>query len=93
MNEVRSLGLQMLAIVTTLGFFRCPFSFIYVVASYGCCCCCCCCYIRVEKEEVVATQEHKKPSSKRNPRNSKPGRRKTRKNLRLSTLSDREQFF
>jgi hypothetical protein len=78
------------------GLFRCPFSFGYVVASYGCCSCCS--YsTRVEKEEeITGTQEHKKTTSKRNPRNprnSKPGRRETRKNLSFSTLNNREQFL
>jgi hypothetical protein len=55
--------------------FWCPFSLSYVVASYGCYCSCCNYNIRVEKEKEVATiQEHKKPTSKRNPRNSKAGK-------------------
>jgi hypothetical protein len=72
--------------------FRCPFSLTYVTASYGCCYCYSC-NTRIEKEEVAATQKHKKPTSKRNPRNSKLGRRETRKNLPLSTLNNKEQFF
>jgi hypothetical protein len=53
--------------------FRCPFSLAYVDASYGYCYSCCSCSTKVEKEKEVATiQEHKKPSSKRNPKNSKP---------------------
>jgi len=71
----------------------CPFSFAYVVTNYGCCCSYCNYSTRVEKEEVVIIQEHKKPTSKRNPRNSKLKRRKTRKNLPFLTLSEREQFF
>jgi hypothetical protein len=50
---------------------RCPFSLVYVATSYGCCYFCCSCSIKVEKEEVAVTQEHKKPISKRNQRNSK----------------------
>jgi hypothetical protein len=50
--------------------------------------------IRVEKEEeVTSTQEHKKPVSKINPRNLKPRRKETRKNLSLLTLNNKEQFF
>jgi hypothetical protein len=42
------------------------------IASYGFCCSYCSYNIRVEKEEeVVAIQEHKKPTRKRNPINSK----------------------
>jgi hypothetical protein len=57
-------------------FFWCPFSFVYVIASY---CYYCCsyysCSTKVEKEkEVVAIQKHKKLTSKRNLRNSKPGK-------------------
>jgi hypothetical protein len=48
-----------------VAYFRCPFSFAYVVASYGCCSCCSC-HTKVEKKEVAATQEHKKPTSKKN---------------------------
>jgi hypothetical protein len=52
------------------------------------------CSTRVEKEqEKITTQEQKKLANKRNPRNSMPGRRKTKKNLSLSTLSDIEEFF
>jgi len=66
--------------------FQCPFSLTYVVASYGCCCSCCSCSTKVKKKKrtkksetqetkkkkkVATTQEHKKPTSKRNPRNSK----------------------
>jgi hypothetical protein len=54
-------------------YFQCPFSLAYVVASYGCSCCSCNTKIKKEKE-VASTQEHKKPASKRNPRNSKPGK-------------------
>jgi len=54
--------------------FQCPFSLACAVASYGYCSCCSC-NTRVEKEkEVTAIQEHKKPTSKINPRNSKPGK-------------------
>jgi hypothetical protein len=60
-----------------MGFFRCFFSFIYIITNYGCCCYCCSYNTRVEKEEeVLITEEHKKPANKRNPRNSKLGRRK-----------------
>jgi hypothetical protein len=63
----------------------------YTTASYSCCCSCCSCSTRVEKEEeVTPIQEHKKPGSKINPRNSKPRRSKIKKNLPLSTLNDRE---
>ncbi len=56
-------------------YFRCPFSLAYVTTSYGCYCSYCTCSIRVEKkEEITTTQEHKKPTSKKNPRNSKPGK-------------------
>ncbi len=48
--------------------------FAYAFTSYGRCCACCSYSTRVEKEEVVTTQEHKNPTSKRNPRNSKPGK-------------------
>jgi hypothetical protein len=49
--------------------FRCPFSFAYTATSYGCCCSFCSYNIIIEEEnEVVATQEHKKLVSKRNPR-------------------------
>jgi hypothetical protein len=58
---------------------------IVVIASYGCCCSCCSCSLRVEKEEVTTTQKHKKPARKKNPK-----KLKTRKNLSLLTLSDRE---
>jgi hypothetical protein len=40
------------------------------------------------KEEITIIQEHKKRASKRNPRNSKLGRREIRKNLLLSTLNN-----
>jgi len=43
------------------------------IASYGCCCSFGSYSTRVKKEEeIIITQEHKKPTSKRNPRNSKP---------------------
>jgi hypothetical protein len=68
-----------------------PFSLAYVTTSYGYCCSYYTCSIRVEKEkEVATTEEHKKPASKRNPRNSKPRRRKTNKNMMLSTLNDKK---
>ncbi len=55
--------------------FPCPFPLAYIATSYGYYCSCCSCNTKVEKEnEVIATQEHKKPTSKRNPRNSKPGK-------------------
>jgi hypothetical protein len=76
------------------GLFWCPFSLVYAVASYVCCCSCCSSSTIIEKEEeIAATQEHKKPTSKRNPRNLKPKRRETKKNLPLSILSDKEQFL
>jgi hypothetical protein len=58
---------------TTCSLFSVSLSLAYTVVSYGCCCSCCNCSTIVEKEEEVITiQEHKKPTSKRNPRNSKP---------------------
>jgi hypothetical protein len=52
--------------------FWCPFSLTYIVANYGRCCSCCNYNTRVEKlKEAATTQEHKKPTSKRNLRNSK----------------------
>jgi hypothetical protein len=58
---------------TACSLFLVSFSFACVIASYGCCCSYCSYSTRVEKEkEVVTTQEHKKPASKRNLRNSKP---------------------
>jgi hypothetical protein len=62
-----------LAIKQALELLVPSFSLAYVVASYGYCSCCRC-NTKVEKEEVTTTQEHKKPTSKRNLRNSKPGR-------------------
>jgi hypothetical protein len=93
-SEIRILSLQKLAVVAVVGFLGVPFSLAYTIANYGYCCSYCSYSTKVEKEEeIVATQEHNKPTSKRNPRNSKPGRKKSRKNLPLSTLRDRKQFF
>jgi hypothetical protein len=47
-------------------YFWCPFSFAYVVASYGCCSCCSCNTKVVEEKDVTTTQEHKKLANKRN---------------------------
>jgi hypothetical protein len=57
-----------------VAYFRCPFSFADAVVSYGYCCSCYSCSTKIEKEKELTTQEHKKPTSKRNPRNSKPGK-------------------
>jgi hypothetical protein len=58
-----------------VAYFQCPFSLAYIIANYGYCCSYCSCSTKVEKEEeVVAIQKHKKLASKRNPRNSKPGK-------------------
>jgi len=55
--------------------FRCAFSFAYAITNYGCCCSCCSCNTKVEKNKIITTiQEHKKPTSKRNPTNSKLGK-------------------
>jgi hypothetical protein len=51
-----------------VAYFRCPFSLAYASTSYGCCCSSYSYSIRVEEKEVVVTQKHKKPASKRNPR-------------------------
>jgi hypothetical protein len=49
------------------------FSLACAAANYGCYCSCYSYSTKVKKEkEVAITQEHKKPASKRNPRNSKP---------------------
>jgi hypothetical protein len=55
---------------TACSLIWCPFSLTYTIASYGFCYFFCSCNIRVKEEKkVVAIQEHKKPTSKRNPRN------------------------
>jgi hypothetical protein len=49
--------------------FQCPFSLAYTIVNYGYYCSCCSYKTKVEEEkEVAATQEHKKPTSKRNPK-------------------------
>jgi hypothetical protein len=73
------------------GLFRCPFSLAYIVVSYGYCWSYCSYGTKVEKEEeVTATQEHKKPASKRNLRNSKSRRREPKKKLMFSTLNNKK---
>ncbi len=57
-----------------VAYFQCFLSLAYVVANYGYCYSCCSYIIRIGEKKVVATQEHKKPTSKRNPRNSKLGK-------------------
>jgi hypothetical protein len=54
-----------------VAYFRCRFSFVYAIANYGCYYSCYSYSIKVKKEEVTSTQEHKKPTSKRNQKNSK----------------------
>ncbi len=93
-NEIKSLSLQKLEILTTVDFSGVPCPSFTLVHSM------------VVVLIVTTLQEQKKkkkkssnnsrtqkPASKRNSINSKPGRRETRKNLSLSTLSDREEFF
>jgi hypothetical protein len=60
------------------------FSLAYVVASYGCYCSYCRCSTKVEKK-IIIIQKHKKPTNKK-----KPKKLKAKKNLPLSTLSDKE---
>jgi hypothetical protein len=46
-----------------------------------------------KRRKSSSNSRTQKPTSKKNPKNSKPRRKEIRKNLLLSKLNDREQFF
>jgi hypothetical protein len=69
------------------GLFQCPFSLTYAAASYGCCSCCSC-STGVEKKSSSSNSRTQETNKQK-----KPKKFKAKKNLPLSTLSDRKQFF
>jgi hypothetical protein len=59
----------------------------YTIANYDYYCFCCSYSTKVEKKKVATIQKHKKPTRK------KPKKLKAKKDMPLSTLSDKERFF